>query len=231
MPTTKLENGFVNENSRQQIRLNDVTASDQQVYDSFESNPCRNSFLKKTSSNKIKSFWSSNLSIASTSSSTSSQNANKSGIKKLFRDLITRSPSPSAERNKQAFLKRSQTMRPHERRRVFNRSSSRNMNKPTTISQKSVQGPPNTQASNIYDKLFINKKLNATNTKIVKQIDEELSPYSHIYKDFAVDCLKPFFQIEKIEKIQFDPSFGDTVDQHGSIVHHKMSTENDEGNY
>lgn len=229
MPATKLnDNGNFSRN-QQRSTTTDIQNNGQerqQVYDSFESNPNRSSITRKKI-NVIKSFWSSNLSLASTSSSTSSQqqNANSnnkskiiSSSKKLFRDLITRSPSPSMQRQAPPVkLQRSHTMRPNERRRFFNRSSTRNSNihdqslqlnqtiatdfvEPSTSRQQSTNNP-----NHLYDKLFINKKLNAANTQLVKQIDDELSPYSHIYKDFTVDCLKPFFKIEKIEKIQFDP--------------------------
>ncbi len=232
MPATR--QGFVSESNRQ-VHLNGINSTnhtlERQNYDSFETNPSnRDSIIsakKIISSNKKKSFWSSNLSLASSSSSQSSQaNGSKQSIfnssKKILRDLITRSPSPSSERKKCPILTRSQTMKPNERRRIFNRSSSRNFHR--TINSNDSENLQTSQIQeqqiittsttisdrqqldsvNIYDKLFINKKLNATNTKIVKQIDDELSPYSHIYKDFAVDCLRPFFQIEKIEKIQFD---------------------------
>lgn len=225
MPATKLNTGnFIRNQQRSTTTdIQNNVQERQQVYDTFESNPNRNSITRKKI-NVIKSFWSSNLSLASTSSSTSSQQQNsnnKSNIisssKKLFRDLITRSPSPSMQRQAQPVkLQRSHTMRPNERRRFFNRSSTRNSNindqslqLNQTIATDFVEPSTSRQQTNkpnhLYDKLFINKKLNAANTQLVKQIDDELSPYSHIYKDFTVDCLKPFFKIEKIEKIQFDP--------------------------
>ena len=95
-------------------------------------------------------------------------------------------------------------MKANERRRFFNRSSTRAANDADlnqTVASECVA------STNLYERLFVNKRLNAANAQLVKQIDEELSPYSHIYKDFTVDCLKPFFpQIEKVEKVQFaDP--------------------------
>ena len=245
MPTTKLQNGIV-----RNLNNNDG----EQMYDTFESNPSRNNAFTKKSKlqNSIKSFWSSNLSLASsTSSSSSSQNNTKSNnlintSKKLFRDLIARSPSPapssagSRDKAKQSILTRSHTMRPNQRRRLFNRSSSRNLTGPVpanlNLSQHQVSNSPaaNTniiESNNLYDKLFVNNKLNVINKQLVKQIDDELSPYSHISKDFTVDCLKPFFQIDRIEKIQLENSVDIPNTSKRDSVQSKLNTEYDEGTF
>ena len=221
MPATKIDNVLLKKPSS--ITADLTERPQQQPYDTFESNPNTITIKKPNKiQTSIKSFWASNLSIASTtSSSSSSQTTPKSNIitssRKLFNDFLSSCPSVedvNTNKNK-TMLSRSQTMKPTERRRIFNRSSSRNLKRPLNdsamLNQHSIpqninlthHQPIRPESSNLYDKLFVNKKLNATNKKLVKEIDDELSPYSHIYKDFTVDCLKPFFQIEKIEKIQF----------------------------
>lgn len=215
MPATKIDSVLTKKASSITTNL-----TERQAYDTFESNPNINANKKANKiQTSIKSFWASNLSIASTSSSTSSQATPKSNIisssRKLFNEFLSSSPSvEDVNKKNKAMLLRSQTMKPTERRRIFNRSSSRNLKRPINdsamldqhlISQNiNLTHHDRPETANLYDKLFVNKKLNATNKKLVREIDDELSPYSHIYKDFTVDCLKPFFQIEKIEKIQFN---------------------------
>ncbi len=212
MPVTKHD--FVNGpnlriHSKGSINANDTP--EHQNYDSI--NPAniglRITTRKNNISSKKKSFWSSNLSLESLNTLQSSSNISKQNLftsgKKMLKNLIAQSPPLSAQRKK-GPLTRSQTMKPIERRQIFNRASgsqhSSDINE-TKIDNTTTgtKGELNANSINIYDRLFVNKRFNATNIKIVKQIDDELSPYSHIYKDFAVDCLRPFFHIKNIQNL------------------------------
>ena len=117
-------------------------------------------------------------------------NLNRSSIfinssKKIIKDLFTGSKMETRK-----FV-RSHTMSANERRKAkpnINRSSSRNLiinTEPAPVNLKPpipVTNKIKNQETSPYDKLF-NK---------IKQ-PEHIEIYSHIYKDFASDCLKPFF--------------------------------------
>ena len=174
-------------------------------------------FAKKMSkANSIKSFWSSNVSLASTSTQANQKLNILSTSKRMLHEFLTTGGRTEAAAAAKTCLARSHTMKATERRKLFNRSSSRNFANRAHPVQ--VDKTPNKPDTNVYDKLFINQKSNAANKLLAKQLEDEATPYCHIYKDFTVDCLKPFFQIDKIEGIQCDESASQQADANSSIV-------------
>ena len=197
MPATKL-----NATNVRKLACND----DNYVERANQSFECSSGhFAKKMSkANSIKSFWSSNVSLASTSTQANQKQNILSTSKRMLHEFLATGGRTEAAKTS---LSRSHTMKATERRKLFNRSSSRNF--PNRAHPVQIDKPPNTNNkpdTNVYDKLFINQKSNAANKLLAKQADDDATPYCHIYKDFTVDCLKPFFQIDKIEGIQYDES-------------------------